>query len=77
MAKPSGKSSFPLRFPPIGRAGKARRAEGGGGGDSARRPARRSFNAGGAQPVPFGYFQTNTAKLHKIRSLNSMKREGL
>src|SRR3989338_11700315 len=58
------KSSFPLRFPPslksFGRAGKARRAEGGCGGNSARRPARRSFNAGGAQPVPFGYFQTDT-----------------
>ncbi|TAL49374.1 hypothetical protein EPN83_00900, partial [Patescibacteria group bacterium] len=40
--------AFPLRFPPIGRAGKARRAEGGCGGNSARR----------AQPVPFGYFQT-------------------
>jgi len=38
------KSSFPLRF-------KARRAEGGCGGNSARR----------AQPVPFGYFQTDTA----------------
>ncbi len=42
--------SFPLRL-------KARRAEGGRGGNSARRPARRSFNAGGAQPAPFGYFQ--------------------
>ena len=51
------KSSFPLRFPPsltsFGRAGKARRAEGGCGGNSARR----------AQLVPFGYFQTDTASV--------------
>ena len=47
------KSSFPLRFPPICRAGKARRAEGGCGGNSARRIPR----------VPFGYFQTDTATL--------------
>ncbi len=40
----SGKSSFSLRF-------KARRAEGGCGGNSARL----------AQRVPFGYFQTDTA----------------
>ena len=37
---------------------KARRAGGGGGGDSARR----------AQPVPFGYFQTDTAMdMEKLR----------
>jgi len=56
------KSSFPLRFPPslksFGRAGKARRAEGGCGGNSARR----------AQPVPFGYFQTDTALRGENRS---------
>jgi len=43
------------------RSGRQGEAEGGCGGNSARRPARRSFNAGGAQPVPFGYFQTDTA----------------
>src|SRR5207249_5531609 len=60
------KSSFPLRFPPISRAGKARRAEGGCGGNSARR----------AQPVPFGYFQTDTAKTAR-RPEGSVRRFGL
>ena len=42
-----------------------RKAEGGFRGNSARRLARRSFNAGEAQPVPFGYFQTDTARNRK------------
>ena len=35
---------------------------------AARRPARRSFNAGGGQPVPLGYFQTDTASKDFTRS---------
>ena len=63
-AKKNLKSSIPLRF-------KARRAEGGCGGNSARQPVRRSFNAGGAQPVPFGYFQTDTADVFSYRETAS------
>jgi len=43
--------SAPVPVYSSGRQGEA----GGGGGDSARR----------AQPVPFGYFQTDTAKIEK------------
>lgn len=54
--KKNSKSSFPLRFPPslfsFSRAGKARRAEGGG--------------IPRAEPgVPFGYFQTDTARISR------------
>ena len=56
-----------LAFTQEFRSGRQGEAGGRGvwGGNSARRPARRSFNAGGAQPVPFGYFQTDTAKRTK------------
>ena len=43
--------SAPVPANQSGRQGEARRAEGGCGGNSARR----------AQSVPFGYFQTDTA----------------
>ncbi len=59
------KSSFLLRFPPICRAGKARRAEGACGGNSTR----------GAQRIPFGYFQTDTASLTSATELGMVSVE--